>query len=135
MISFVLRSLRNLLGRLGKFNKNIKLTNNRYLYCKDLDDKGNYWIILRCSRCKTKSIPIVSNEKILSANKYCRYCGSEDYYIEKRDKIERIDTIYALFSQDLIEVKEEMVNYKKLKLNNNFLNNLITQRNNYFEPI
>lgn len=132
MVSFILKSLKCLLNG---FNNDIKLTGNKYIYCKDLLDKGNYWIILRCSKCKTKSIPIISNERILSANKYCRYCGSEDYYIEKKDKIERIDTIYALFSQDLIEVKEEMVNYKKLKLNNDFLKTLITQRNDSFEAI
>ena len=132
MVSFILKSLKCLLNG---FNNDIKLTGNKYIYCKDLLDKGNYWIILRCSKCKTKSIPIISNERILSANKYCRYCGSEDYYIEKKDKIERIDTIYALFSQDLIEVKEEMVNYKKLKLNNDFLKTLITQRNDSFKAI
>jgi len=135
MLSFILKSLRNLLDRLFKLNDTIKLIDNKYIYCNSLTDTGKCWIILRCNRCKTKSIPIVSNGKVLPANKYCRYCGSDEYYIEKKQNIERIDTIYALFSKDLIEVKQEMVNYKNLNLHNKFLSTFITQRNNSFGPI
>ena len=67
------------------------------------------WLILRCDKCDRKAVPIVSGGKILSASRYCRHCGSDKFYLQQKEDIERLDTIYALYSKDITSVRKAMV--------------------------
>lgn len=78
------------------------------------DDDKSCWLILRCSRCDNKSIPMLLNGTVSPVNKYCKNCGCEEFYFEKKDYIEKLDTIYALYSKD---VKRGMVRQCGIALN------------------
>lgn len=106
-----------------------------------LNQKTNkpYWLILRCTRCNNKSIPMLGKEEIAPVRRYCRHCGSERFYLEKRDDIEHLDTIYALHSRDLVSFKQVTVRYNNVnmdrKLKNPSLKNQNLQSQKEFNPI
>ncbi|MGD9580353.1 MAG: hypothetical protein AB7V50_03200 [Vampirovibrionia bacterium] len=74
--------------------------------CDSLDNDKSHWLILKCSKCHNKSIPMFINGIVSPVNKYCKNCGSKEFYFEQKESIEKLDTIYALYSKD---VKEGMV--------------------------
>ena len=81
----------------------------------DLDHNNKpCWLVLRCSKCDSKVIPMLINATVSPVNKYCKHCGCEEFYFEKKDYIDRLDTIYALYSKD---VKEGMVRQCGMTLN------------------
>lgn len=92
----------------------------------DLSDKS-YWIILRCSKCDHKSIPIVNKGIVNPASRYCRHCGSEKFYLQKREDIERLDTIYALYSKDLYSIRQGMVRHNTVTLDSSFDRTYVSQ--------
>jgi hypothetical protein len=85
------------------------------LDCLQSEECDSHWLILRCSKCNQKSIPMIgAMGNVIPANKYCKSCGSENFYLEKKMHIDGFDTIYALYSNDLIEIKKAMVRHYKL---------------------
>ena len=101
----------------GKTSKRFRNGNSsRFLYV-DLDDHKHCWLILRCSKCDKKSIPMMVNGRVGPARTYCKCCGSKNYYVEKVNKIDRLDTIYAIYSLDLINARKEMVRTDNCQVN------------------
>lgn len=90
-------------------------------------DNKSYWLILRCHKCDRKSIPIVTKGKISPASRYCRHCGSDKFYLQKREDIERLDTIYALYSKDIVSIRQGMVSHANATLDRS-LNRLLTSQ-------
>lgn len=97
-----------MLNKYLNFTESKKL-NSRNLLTKNIPGIKPYWLILKCTKCHKKSIPIFFNDLIKPVSKYCRHCGTDKFYLEKKQNIERLDTIYALYSKDISNVNKEMV--------------------------
>lgn len=70
-------------------------------YCPDC---GEYvfcnWYLIRCDCCNIKRESILKNNIILPKNKFCKNCGSNNFYIVKLQKINFIDLKYAIFKKE-----------------------------------
>ena len=77
-------------------------------YCPDC---GKYLVknyyILRCARCDIKRQAKLMWGEIVPKDKFCANCGSSEYYIEKIDKVNFVDSQYAIY---LKEIADEMQN-------------------------
>ena len=90
-------------------------------------EEDSCWLILRCMKCNKKSIPMITQGNIAPTIRYCRHCGCDKFYIQKRKDIERLDTIYALYSKDLLKVRKEMVSRGAASLDTAFNKPYISQ--------
>lgn len=91
------------------------------------DEDKNLWLLLRCSKCNKKAIPMVKKGRIIPVSTYCRHCGSEKFFLEKKIDIERLDTIYALHSADLFNVKKEMVSSNNAQMDRELSSAFVSQ--------
>ena len=78
-------------------------------YCPDCGKLiRNEWYITRCSCCGVKVRAIVRNGEVVPQNHYCTNCGSEEYVVEKLDKINFVDINYAvLIKKECDESKKQ----------------------------
>ena len=75
-------------------------------YCPDCGKLiKNEWFVTRCSCCGVKMKAMVKNGEIVPQERYCANCGSEDYSVEKIEKINFIDINFAALLKT--EVTEE----------------------------
>ena len=91
-------------------------------YCPDCGKLiENEWYITRCSCCGIKLKTNVRNGEIIPQNRYCMNCGSNEFKVEKLDKINFIDINFAVlvkkeveesFFADTIQCWEERNNMK-----------------------
>ena len=66
-------------------------------YCPDCGKLiKNDWYITRCACCGVKLVAKIHNDEIVPQNHYCQNCGSQEYTVEKLDKINFIDINYAV---------------------------------------
>ena len=73
-------------------------------YCPDCGKLiRNDWYIARCACCGVKMKAMLRNGQIVPQNHYCTNCGSEDYFIEKVEKINFIDINYAVLVKTEVE--------------------------------
>lgn len=94
----------------------------------DISQENNpHWLILRCSRCNEKCIPLVNQREIFPVGRFCKHCGAERYYIERKEDIERLDTIYAIYSKDLEEVRKAVVSNHNITMDRKFKQNYVSQ--------
>ena len=100
---------------------NIKCTHNKIYplsegsFCPDcgLEIKIS-WQILRCECCSTKRKTHFFMNKLVPKEKFCKKCGSSDYYIEIKEKIEFFDYEYAVILKE--EIKEQSIIKKTLQI-------------------
>lgn len=72
-------------------------------YCPDCGKLiKNEWYITRCSCCGIKLKTNICNNEIVPQDKYCINCGSNEYKIEKLDKISFININYAVLRKVII---------------------------------
>lgn len=78
------------------------LLNSESGYCPDCGQylQKNYYIV-RCSSCDIKREAKLSWGEIMPAEKYCSNCGSSEYYIEKLDKLNLVDSHYAVYLKEI----------------------------------
>ncbi len=73
-------------------------------YCPDC---GKYikkaYFVVRCKRCDIKRLSKKSFDKIVPIEKYCANCGSNEYVIEKYDRLNLVDINYAIEVKETIE--------------------------------
>jgi len=84
------------------------LLNSESGYCPDCGQYliKNYYIV-RCARCDIKRSAKLIWGEIQPSEKYCSNCGSEEFYIEKIDKVNFIDAQYAIYIKEIAsEIKE-----------------------------
>lgn len=95
---------------------NTKCTHNKIYpfsdgtFCPDCGQEIKIsWRILRCDDCSTKRKTHFFMGKLVPEEKFCKKCGSSEYYIETREKIEFFDYEYAVI------LKEEVNTNIKVK--------------------
>lgn len=72
-------------------------------YCPDCGKLiENEWYIARCECCGVKLKAMIKNGKVTTQNHYCVNCGSNEYSIEKLEKINFIDINYAVLQKKII---------------------------------
>ena len=77
-------------------------------YCPDCGKLiKNEWYVTRCSCCGVKMKAMVKNGEIVPQEHFCTNCGSNEYSIEKIEKINFIDINFAAL------VKKEVETYKR----------------------
>jgi hypothetical protein len=113
-------------------NKYLDFTeNSKTLAAEKIDDfmysNRPYWLLLRCSKCNKKSIPMVNKGVVVPVSPYCRHCGSEKFYLDKKNDIERLDTIYALYYKDLNNVRKEMVSANYAQMDKEMIPGYVSQ--------
>ena len=69
-----------------------------------------YWQIVRCGNCHTKRNAISVLDLISPVEKYCSKCGTKEYFIEEKEKINFYDLNYAVLIKE--EIKDKM-SYRK----------------------
>lgn len=75
-------------------------------YCPDCGALiENQWIIVKCSCCGMKHKAIIKHGKVVPVNNFCHNCGSEEYKLEKLNKIDFVNANYAVLVRK--EVKEK----------------------------
>ncbi len=74
-----------------------------FAYCPDCGELiENRWYLIRCSCCGIKLKGIVKNGEIIPEKKFCRNCGSNDFIIERINKINFIDISYAVLLKAIV---------------------------------
>ena len=99
-------------------------------YCPDCGKylKKNYYVV-RCAHCDIKRVAKKKFNEIMPAEKFCTSCGSQDFIIEKYEKLNFVDVNYAIEVKEVIEnegainrleiwVDEDIKNQKQEKSNN-----------------
>jgi len=78
------------------------LLNQERGYCPDCGQylQKNYYLV-RCSVCDIKREAKICWGEIVPKEKYCTDCGSQEFYIEKIDKINFIDAKYAVYLKEI----------------------------------
>jgi len=80
------------------------------IFCPDCGQEIKIsWRILRCECCSTKRKAHFYINKLVPEEKFCKKCGSREYYIDIREKIEFFDYEYAII------LKEEVKTDSKIK--------------------
>ncbi len=89
-------------------HKNALLTSNEG-YCPDCGEYlvKNYYLV-RCSSCDIKREAKLYFNQIIPKSRFCSNCGSEDFYIEKIDKINFIDAKYAIYLKEIAYAYKEI---------------------------
>ncbi len=64
-----------------------------------------FWQILRCDCCSSKRKAFFSRSRLIPVEKFCTKCGSSEFYIEKKEKVQFFDYEYAVILKE--EVKEK----------------------------
>ncbi len=59
--------------------------------------------IVRCSCCSTKKSAKLIFKRIIPDEKYCSKCGSKNYFVEKKERIEFFDLKYAIILKEIVE--------------------------------
>ena len=84
------------------------LPHQDYAYCPDCGKFiQNEWFITRCACCGVKLKARVKNGAIITQEHFCTNCGSEDFIVEKLEKIDFINVNYATL------IKKEVDSHKK----------------------
>ncbi len=60
--------------------------------------------IVRCGCCSTKKSAKLIYNSIIPDQKYCSKCGSNDYYVEKKERIEFFELNYAIILKEIVEI-------------------------------
>ena len=72
-------------------------------YCPDCGKLiENEWYIARCECCGVKLKAMIKNGKVCTQEHFCVNCGSNEYSIEKLEKINFIDINYAVLKKKII---------------------------------
>lgn len=71
-------------------------------YCPDCGEYlvKNYYL-LRCAKCDIKREAKLIWGEIVPKDKFCSNCGSDEYYIEKIDKVNFVDAYYAIYLKEI----------------------------------
>lgn len=73
-------------------------------YCPDCGKLiKNEWYITRCSCCGVKMKAMVRNGEIVPQHHFCGNCGSENFKVEKLEKINFIDINFAALVKREVE--------------------------------
>ncbi len=73
-------------------------------YCPDCGKLiRNEWFVTRCACCGVKLKTMVKQGKIAPQRHYCSNCGSNEFTIEKLDKISFININFAVLIKHVIE--------------------------------
>ena len=76
-------------------------------YCPDCGKLiRNDWYITRCSCCGVKLKSMSKNGQVVPQAHYCSNCGSEDFTVEKIDKINFIDINFAVLIKKVEENRQ-----------------------------
>ncbi len=78
-------------------------------YCPDCGEylAKNYYL-LRCARCDIKREAKLLWDEIVPKEKFCSNCGSEEYYIEKIDKVNFVDANYAICLKEIADKMQDL---------------------------
>jgi len=61
-----------------------------------------YWYITRCGCCYTKRLAVLSADNVIPVYKYCTKCGSSQFFVEKKEKLNFYDIDYAILIREEI---------------------------------
>ncbi len=76
-------------------------------YCPDCGKfVENEWYITRCSCCGVKLRAFNRNGNIIPQFRYCANCGSNEFTVEKLEKINFVDINFAVLVKKVIENKK-----------------------------
>lgn len=75
-------------------------------YCPDCGEfVENQWFIVRCACCGIKEKATINNGKIMPASNFCKNCGSNEFEIEKIEKLSPSDFHFAVLIKQVISQK------------------------------
>lgn len=78
-----------------------------FAYCPDCGELvENQWYIIRCACCGVKLKGILKNGQIIPEKHFCHNCGTENFIIERIDKINFIDISYAVLVKSVVPYNE-----------------------------
>lgn len=72
-------------------------------YCPDCGYKIKLlWTFVRCRKCGAKRIPRQQIDgSVVPLQKYCIHCGTTDYCLVKKEKIEAHDLLYCVAGKEI----------------------------------
>src|SRR5574344_1921173 len=72
-------------------------------YCPDCGEFiENQWFIVRCACCEIKEKATIVKGQIVPEYNFCRNCGSDDFIIERVEKITPSDLHFAVLVKQVI---------------------------------
>lgn len=72
-------------------------------YCPDCGALvHNKWFLVRCSCCNIKRSAHNHYDNIIPDTKFCKNCGSSEYYVQELEKLTFTDVRYAVFKKIVI---------------------------------
>ncbi|MDD3013077.1 MAG: hypothetical protein PHC34_05180 [Candidatus Gastranaerophilales bacterium] len=73
-------------------------------YCPDCGKEISIkWFILRCNSCASKRGSMLYLNTLVPTDKHCSKCGSPEFYIEKKEKLDFFDMNYAVMTKEEID--------------------------------
>ncbi|MBX2860628.1 MAG: DUF2321 domain-containing protein [Vampirovibrio sp.] len=72
-------------------------------HCPDCGYKVHtVWTIIRCQTCGSKRIPKKCMDgQIRPVHKHCSHCGSVEFHLSKKTKIDAYELVYAISSKEI----------------------------------
>lgn len=99
----------NLLFRITKCPHNKIYPFSDGTFCPDCGQEIKIsWRILRCECCSTKRKAHFFINKLVPEEKFCKKCGSPEYFIDIREKIEFFDYEYAIILKEEVKINSKI---------------------------
>ena len=107
------RIIFSIIQNLTKFNQNCTHNNIspalETAYCPDCGKLiNNEWFITRCACCGNKLVSKIYNNEVIPQSMYCQNCGSNEYHVEKIEKINFIDINYAVLIKKEVDIEDKV---------------------------
>ncbi len=106
------------------FNKNRACAHDRVppdaelVYCPDCGELiENQWFMARCACCGVKLPTTIRNGVVEPEFHYCHNCGTEEFVVEKLDKISFLNVDFAVLVKTIVTpaVEEKVQSWVDMK--------------------
>lgn len=82
-------------------------------FCPDCGKKIEiYWYFVKCDECNSSRTGHFIFDKFLPQEKFCKRCGSKEYYVEQKDEIAFFELSYSTFKLKELDFVEENIEVK-----------------------
>ncbi len=89
-------------------------------YCPDCGALvQNKWYLVRCGCCNIKRSAHRHYDEIIPDTKFCKNCGSSEYYIQELEKLNFTDVRYAVFKKVIVNNEKQNISTRQIWVEEN----------------
>lgn len=84
-------------------------------YCSDCGALvQNKWFLVRCACCNIKRSAHIHYNDIIPDTKFCKNCGSDEFYIQELENLNFTDVRYAVFKKIVINQQNKHISTRQI---------------------